>query len=253
MATYDYIIRAMGEYVAKCSHRLTLTEKITNSFNKFHEETCGNKIRKTEKAFITDAEGNPIYEKNGKKDKVEFHKKTLMDLYEEYGELYVTHNHPRFIGKDSKREIAECLSVADISFVLEKYGIPNGHGGMDETFLMKSISCESANGSRMTFTRGDFYKEENNSKVMSIARDLDKAYWNYMDDYYSSEHANLSKYMETMSYEEACQKVDKDFIESKGRFEQTTEFKNLQKQFRDYDCRVEINYPYTYQTNHAVF
>lgn len=253
MATYDYIMRAMGEYVIKCSHRLTLTKKIINSFNKFHEETCGNNIRKTEKGFITDAEGNPIYEKNGTKNKVKFSTKTLVNLYEEYGELYMTHNHPRFLGKGSKREIAECLSVADISIVLDKDGVPNGHGGMDETFLVKSISCESANGSRMTFTRGDFYKEENNSKVMSIARDLDKAYWNYMDDYYSSVYGNLSKYMETMSYVEACQKVDKDFIESKGRFEQTTEFKNLQKRFRDYDCRVEINYPYTYRTKHTVF
>ena len=210
MVQIEIINKSITDAIIKCSQGLNLNNSVKKVFDKFHNETCGKKIRKTEKGFLTDNEGNILYEPKGNKKEVNVDWSKVQDLYEEYGDLHFTHNHPR----DGVKYVAECLSGGDIDCLFMTYRPygkrPDGSEGYlvgeEGVYYTKSISCESANGSRMTLVRGDNYADE-------IA-----------------------------AHKEALKQV--------GVFEKNKEFKDIQKAYRDIDCKLTYTFPVTYEVDY---
>ena len=71
------ISKSIDDAIIKCSQGFRLNKKVLKTFNKFHDETCGEKFRKTEKAIVTDNMGNIVYQKNGGKHSAEFIKEII--------------------------------------------------------------------------------------------------------------------------------------------------------------------------------
>ena len=66
MVKLEYIIKAIDEDIKSHQH-LRFNKNCLPTFNKFHEETCGEKPRKREKAIITDKDGNIIFTRTDNK------------------------------------------------------------------------------------------------------------------------------------------------------------------------------------------
>ena len=244
MVEYNNILQVIDEYVEKCSQHLTLNKAVLSQFNKFHEQVCIKRSLKKEKALICDNKGNNIFTKNGSKHSVSIQENTIDDLYEKYGELHLTHNHPS-IGKP----MAECLSKSDVISLFQErqeYDIHEGYG--DYYFPFKSISCESPNGSRMTLVRADNFKRENQYDVVNLGGDLQDAY----NDYIKRTHRTSNKIfddkdmMKDVPSDDIFNFAYTETIKREGRFEDSEEFKKIQSDFKKLDCRLEITYPYDY-------
>lgn len=266
MVKQKTIIRVIDEYLDKSHQALSIHlsfPKVEKAFNDFHKETCDKKIRKTEKGIVVDKDGNKIYEKSDRrKGSVSWSISKLKDLYDEYGELNMTHNHPR--GDD--RIVTECLSAGDVRFMFlnkhRPYGKrPDGSEGFltdDDVYLLKSISCESPNGSRMTLTRGDKFNKANESKVLSLGGKLENTFVDYMSKYYktrnevrngiSEEQFNkqFRKPNGAMDFDKFHNYISQESLKKVGRFEDSKDFKEIQKEFRENDCMLTMDFPYPY-------
>ena len=54
MVSKSIIIKSIDEAIVKSHQHLLLNKKVVATFDKFHDETCGKRIRKTEKGIVTD-------------------------------------------------------------------------------------------------------------------------------------------------------------------------------------------------------
>ena len=266
MVKQKTIIRVIDTYLDKSHQSLSIHlsfPKVEQAFNDFHKETCDNKIRKTEKGVIIDKDGNKIYEKTDRsRDHVSWNTSKLKDLYDDYGELNLAHNHPR--GDD--RIVAECLSFGDINFLFahkhRPYGKrPDGSEGFlteEPVYILKSISCESPNGSRMTLTRGDKFNRENEGKATALGSSLEHKYVEYMHNYFSAKSEirksitpeqldkEFRKPNGSMDFDKYREYLSQEALKKVGRFEDSKEFKQIQKGFRENDCLLTMDFPYDY-------
>ena len=266
MVKLETLIKVIKEDLEKSHQHLSIHlsfPKVEQAFNKFHKETCDNKIRKTEKGVIVDKDGNKIYEKtNRSKTHVSWSIGTLKDLYDDYGELNLTHNHPR----GENRIVAECLSSGDIRFMFANkhrpYGKrPDGSEGFlteEPVYLLKSISCESPNGSRMTLTRGDKFDRANEGKVLALGSKLENHFVDYMGKYYNTKievrrsisdddfERMFRKSNGAMDFDKYRNYISQEALKKMGRFEDSKEFKSIQEDFRKNDCMLTMDFPYDY-------
>ena len=251
------IEKSLTDAINKSHQHLRLPSGVIETFNKFHDKTCGEKIRKTELGLFTDSEGNEILTKRGGKTSITWDTRTVHDAFKEHGELHMTHNHPRTNG-EGMRSVAECLSTTDIDTFLRDYtySVDGGQTLFDKpVFIEKSISCESPNGSRMTLVRGDKYKIEDYNDAMDYAFELSDAFFIYEGDFFT----NLQKMKENYPYDnnkynysDYCQFLTKKTINKLGRFEDSDKFKSIQKDFRRVNLKLTMTYPSDYNVVYNV-
>ena len=254
MISKEIIIKSLDDAIVKCSQGYSLNNKVTASFDKFHDKTCGKKLRKTELGCVTDDTGNVLYNPKGNKHELnKFSWTTVYDLYDEHGELHLTHNHPR----DNVRTVAECLSSGDIDCLFETYrpygkredGSEGYLVGEEGIFPLKSISCESGNGTRMTLVRGDNFKHENISEAEKLGRELSDYWYDYHTQYYelASKIVSDSNILDFPNANEFNKYVHNEAIKKVGVFEKNSQFKDIQKKFSKVDCKLTYNFVDTYK------
>ena len=247
MVKYKHIIKAIEEDINKSHQHLLLPKTVRGAFNKFHEQTCGKKIRRTEKAGMYDENGNEIFTKNGGKHSVSWGLSVIPNLYDEHGYLHITHNHPKY----SHEYQPEVLSWADVDVLFTRhmpYGIrPDGSEGyLDEVFPVKSVSCETADGSRMSLIRGDKFKYEDANKVHRLCEKLEEYHGDYVAKYYKLQADYFDKYHseDFNNWNEYSKFIHNKVINDIGVYERNPEFKEIQKEIREYNCRLEYTRPY---------
>ncbi len=251
MVQYKHIIQAIEDDLTKSHQHLKLRNATKKTFNKFHKDTCGETPEDIEFAIFTDNNGKTHHSVRGDETQFRFQWDDIRAIYEKYGELNIDHNHPR---EGKSRICAECLSEKDIELVfaqLEDYDT-----GV-YFYPIKSISCESGNGSRMTLTRGDKFSPPNIYEIRKIYPKLIENWRAYYKEYYSTGGEIYQKGLKEgritndMSNEERVEYIHKETIKEIGLFEQSKEFKNIQKEFRDLDCKLVYEFPQEYQVKPA--
>lgn len=226
----------------KCGQGFRLNKSIISTFDKFHDETCGVKFKKKEKAILVDDNGEIIYSKWGGEHSVMIDDRDIVNDFKKYGELHVNHNHPR-------RLVEETLSVPDVEHIYQEAYVDGNW-----VYLYKSISVESPNGSRMTLIRGDDFSNESITDVRFLASDLEDYSNKYENDFYNL----VFKLKEQHPYEKVegedrltanqrylhyVDTLQRDAIKELGAFEKGDEFKRIQKKFRDINCKLSYTYP----------
>ena len=261
MVRYDYIIKAIDNELRKSHQRLSVHlsfSEVEHTFDEFHKQTCKDKILKKENGILTNSKGERLkFLRKGKwKDFMDGNANCVEDWdwfdiwnhYQNEGELHFTHNHPR-----DKNIVAECLSESDISCLLHHRTAWDEKTDSPVTeFPLKSMSCESANGSRMTLTRGDHFTTSNQKKAESISRDLVACWRDYIMKYHKEKIRVLENAPTDVlgSRKMADEYATKQAIKNLGTFEKTPMFKEIQKDFREIDCLLEITYPEDYTVNY---
>ena len=258
MVRLNSLIQVISNELEKSHQSLSIHlsfPQVEKTFNKFHKETCNEKILKTEKLIATDKNGKKIYQNSdNSQNSVSLDNDKLIDLYEKYGELFITHNHPR----GEERIFSECLSSEDVISLFRTYEsnerIDDNGNVEKETYPIKSVSCESPNGSRMTLTRGDHFKAENEPNMKSLGKKLEQEYMNYMEEMQGVRRQIMAEGNISMKNEEGRldlegfhEKLDKETLKRMPKFEETPSFKTLQKEFRENDCMLTMDYPEEYQ------
>lgn len=241
------ISKSIDDAIVKCGQRLTLNSKVTSVLDKFAKETIN---RKTEKGLLINDNGEIIHSKNGSKHKVEIWKGIdYRGLYEEHGALHVEHNHPS-ITKDF--DYTECLSDDDMLNVISKVKQADGRGGLWEEYLVKSITAEGTNGSRMTLVRGDNYSDDDEKLFQEARRELTESYDDYVHNKYSNKYNTIrdeliNESREKYGNDETLRRLDeldkeasKRAIKELGIFEKSDNFKKIQKKFRDANCKLIV-------------
>lgn len=252
MVQYKHIIQAIEEDINKSHQHLLIPKTVEKTFDKFHEETCGEHISKKEHYIASNNQGDIQTILHGDEDSVPINWMGACQHYDETGEpLHDTHNHPR----NGQKVCAECLSSKDIDNLFLKY---DGSEFFDEplydepVYPFKSTSCESANGTRMTLVRGDKFNPKNEKKAHKLGVKLEKYWSDYYDEYYSYANKIASKTTidewkkimkdDTLTYEEYNKYIHAQTIKKVGVFEQNKEFKDIQKEFRSLDCRLSYKH-----------
>lgn len=248
MISREVILKAFDNTIKSHQH-LRLNGKCLPVFDAFHDKHCGKKPRKSEISVWVDSEGNDVFTKKGTKNRVGFTEREIRENYEKYGEMNVTHNHPR----DNLRPPIECLSDGDVAFILDSHSHFDGDTGVNTTFYpFKSISCESSNGSRMTLVRGDKFANntrEQNSKVREARKELQNYFQSYYDNYYETmskvrQDYNMDDFPNYVEYRNTI--IAKTF-EQTGYFEKSSKFKEIQQKFREGNCKLTMTQPRDFQ------
>ena len=125
--------------------------------------------------------------------------------------------------------------------------------------IVKSISCESYNGSRMTFTIGDDFNSStvNQGRVYDLANKLKDYYLNYESNFYDAYNQVQADYLKSLdegvrpldnfkSEEDYLKFLDDETFKKIGVFEKNDEFKDIQKGFRDLNCKLTYTFPKPY-------
>ena len=247
--TFNSIFNKHYVLAVKCSQGFRLNKSVVAAFDRFHDETCNpDNPRKTEKAIVTDKDGNILYSKNGGQHSVNIDSREIENLHKEYSELHMTHNHPRVM-------VQESLSSADVRMLFEQ--------SLDGEYTYKSISCESPNGTRMTLVRGDGFKSENLTSANILGADLQEFSNQYESEFYNSvrrlqqEHPYENRSGESMvdagkRYYEYVDYLQNLALKEIGVCEKHPRFKELQEKFRDIDCKLTYTYPRDYNIGYLV-
>ena len=250
MVTKEIIYNIIDEctykqYQVKCSQRLTVSDTVKKAFQVCREETCNPlKPRKSEKAYFIDEKGKIVFTKVGTKSGVSWDKSELREVYEEFGELHIEHNHPLY----QVKQLPVFLSSDDVNMIAKSYGELSGGVVDDGQYVYKSITCEGANGTRMAIVRGDNFNVTDKRNVSSLAmkyeREVTEYYQEYIDkipnmyylikkDYLDS-HSDVTMVTQEMMngwYNEAEQVVF-------GDFNPYPIFKKYKPLFRDYNLNL---------------
>lgn len=237
MVKFKYLLKAIDNDIKSHQH-LRLPKPVSKTFNWFHNKFCNDKIQDKEMGVITNGNGKIGLFLKGDYDSITLDWDRIKEAYLENGELHLTHNHPR----EEIYTVAECLSDGDVAQLFRTVRVDG-----EDMFALKSISCESANGSRMTLTRGDHFKMENYADVMDLQKEMWDYWQNYREEYYNYKLALPKRFNDFDSYEDWQDYAHKEAIREIGRFEQTPEFKKLQKRFRALDCKLTYTYPFDYR------
>lgn len=249
MVSKEIILKTFDTTIKSHQH-LRLNSKCLPLFDAFHDKHCGVKPRKSEISVWVDKNGDGVFTKKGTKSRVSFTDREIRDNYEKYGELNVTHNHPR----DNLRPPAECLSDGDLNFLtmqISQYGKRDdgSEGFLGYVYPFKSISCESSNGSRMTVVRGDKFSDKDNRKF----RDANRKLQDYFDSYYGGFYDTMAQVRKDTnmddfaSYEDYQNYLTKTTFDKMGMFNENPEFKNIQGMFRDANCKLTMTQPREFQ------
>ena len=225
----------------KCGQRLTISNKaVRKVLNDFAHST---RNRKTEKGLLITADGEIAFNKNGNKHSVPFTEDEVKDTYEKYGELHVEHNHPDIV-KNVHLPYTECLSDADMDFLLHQTRFYDQHEGWGEyEYCFKSITAEGTNGSRMTLVRGDNYSSDDDGNFYKAQANLNKSYREYQELYSKTRSKVLNEIVPPGEYNlEWSAKIHKEVINRIGDFEDTSEFKDIQKGFRSANCKLTVEW-----------
>lgn len=180
-----YYIEKAVTTLNKCSRnkiggnglRIGVNSKVRLELENFRMETCVRRVKKKEKGIFISNDGERLASFNGDDHKVSIDNEKAWDLYQKYGELHFTHNHPS--GKDSF--LPTCLSESDCNmFKNHRISFENG----SET-LWKSVTAEAPNGTRMTLIRKDetMYYKDNYKKFNNAVESLSTAYRDYLLKY----------------------------------------------------------------------
>lgn len=249
MVNKELILKAFDTTIKSHQH-LRLNGNVLPAFSSFHDKHCGKKPRKSEIAIFVDKNGDEVFTKKGNKTSVGFTDKEIKDAYEKYGELNVTHNHPR----DNLRPCAEALSRPDVMLLKDKvqlYGKRDdgSEGVLGEFYPFKSISCESSNGSRMTLVRGDKFSSSDEDLLFKASRRLEDYHVDYYRKFYETmsdirSNTNLNDFASYEDYENA---INKATFGKMGMFDENKEFKDIQRMFRDANCKLTMTYPSDFQ------
>ena len=159
-------------HTIKCGQNLRITgnTRLMNTLAKFRKETCNpKKPRKTEKAIIINNNGETVIDKKGDKNSVTWNSNEILKAFTENNELHIEHNHPLY----ENPKLPVFLSGDDIIRIRDKIG-QYKNGIYTGDYVFKSITCEGANGTRMTLIRGDNYKDTDNTKLQEIIADYQK-------------------------------------------------------------------------------
>lgn len=245
----ELILKVLDTTIKSHQH-LRLNSRCLPVMDDFHDKHCGKKPRKSEVAIFVDKNGDEVFTKKGNKTSVNFTDKEIKDAYEDYGELNVTHNHPR----GNLRPCAESLSRPDVMLLKEKvelYGKreDGSEGVLGEFYPFKSISCESSNGSRMTLVRGDKFSSNDEDLLFKASRRLE----DYHEDYYVKFYETMSNIRSNTnlndfdSYEDFENAINKATFSKMGMFNENKEFKDIQRMFRDANCKLTMTQPREFQ------
>lgn len=193
MVSKHVISKSLSDAIVKCSRNkikggggihVFINGKVRNGLDAFREETCGDRVRKTEKVVLLNNDGEQVYSNSDKLDnQCSIDIKKVKKFYDKYGELHITHNHPN--GKNSLLPV--CLSKNDTEIITDyMFGEVDSEGNVPFYYYYKSITAESPNGSRMTLIRKDESFRDDFSKTFYKACDmLDDAYKDYTHKYIS--------------------------------------------------------------------
>ncbi len=266
MVSERIIIKSIENAIVKCSQRYRLNKNVVNALDKFHKETCsGKKIRKTEKGIALTEDGEIVYTNNGGKSSVKWDMGKIEELYHQYGELHINHNHPNH----GSGPVANSFSYQDMEFMFyegarQQYGVrEDGTEGIlgGDIYFFKSISTESPNGSRMTLVRGDNFKDDDKSEALSLASDLESYTLNYRDDFLqacfkiSAEHPydtviekNPNDDIQTVNakFYQYVDYVHNEALKEIGTYEKNQRFKDIQKGFSNINCKLTYTFPQDY-------
>ena len=263
MVGYDYIIKAIDNELRKSHQRLSVHlsfSEVEHTFDEFHNQTCKDKKLKKEKGILCNNKGERLmFFRRGKWRDVlngtssSVSEWDVIDVWNHHmdeGDLHFTHNHPR----DGKDFPAECLSLSDITLLVHNRIREDANTGKYyEDFLLKSMSCESSNGSRMTLTRGDKFTSKNEGKALSLGRDLEDCWRDYIMKYRAKKIQVLENAPSDVlrkSRNEIDQYVIKQTMKELGTFDKSPVFKEIQRDFRNIDCSLEISYPDDFIVNY---
>ena len=262
MVRYDYILKAIDNELSKSHQRLSVHlsfPQVESTFDSFHNDTCNEKRLKRENGILTNNKGERLlFFRRGKwRDYLdgtehsvsEWDWYDILNHHQDEGDLHFTHNHPR----GDKDIVAECLSSNDVQCLLYGREVTDPNTGKNYIdFPLKSMSCESSNGSRMTLTRGDKFKLENHDKAIRLSKELEECWSDYLMKYRAKKIQIIEKVPKGKfnNKEDLNQYVMKQAVKELGTFEKTTVFKDIQKDFRKIDCQLEMSYPKDYTVNY---
>lgn len=168
MITKNIILKSLDDAISKCGQKLTLSNRVTDTFNRFDKEVTGSK---KEKAIFVDDDGEILVTKKGGEDKVNVFE-AMKEAYKmnDDNPIHLNHNHPNKYGTYTPT----ALSNPDILVLLAT--MPK-----TKEFMIKSITAvDSFNNSKMTLVRGDnFNPEQDMSNFNKAVNYLNK---NMIDD-----------------------------------------------------------------------
>ena len=246
MVNLETLTRAIEYELEKSHQHLKLPQQPKYTFNYFHNRFCNERIQEKELGIAVRADGKICNFVKGDYESITLDYDGIKNSYDRYGELHFTHNHPR----ESGRIVAECLSDGDVANLFRQIVTWDKETGeIMHVYPFKSMSCESANGSRMTLVRGDKFKMENYTNVMELQKELWNYWDSYQENYYNAKmNGQLPKSTSDFSsWDEYNAYAHNEAIKKLGRFEQTPEFRDLKKRFRKLDCRLTYDYPFPYR------
>ena len=242
MVTKQIIEEVINKSIYKSHQHLTIrNNNVKKVLNDFAHST---RNRKTEKGLFITSSGEIAFSKNGSKRSVSFTENEIKDTYKEYGELHIEHNHPDMV-KNVKLPYTETLSMADMNLLTFRTRFYDDHNGWgDYEYPFKSITAEGTNGSRMTLVRGDYFTEENHEDFDNAMKKLNKEYVNYQELYSNTRSDFLHKISanDFDSDDEWRKQLHKETINKIGDFEDSREFKSIQKDFRNANMRLTVEW-----------
>lgn len=240
---YELILNVIEEEIIKCSQGITVPKLVLEYFNDFHERTCNKeKYLPIERVEIYSKEYSLAYHNQGTLDSCDLDWDTIIDQYENDWhnllDLHLTHNHPLLM-------CANSLSQGDIECLFYSY-FPSSMSEELEGlhYPLKSVSTESPNGSRMTLVRGDNFNVDDEDRVIELGGELEENCKNYVFSFYGKKGQIMEKYKDNFdNVDDLKVYANRKCISEMGRFEQSKEFKKIQKEMRKLNCKLTVSYP----------
>lgn len=245
MVKYKHIIQAIEYNLTKSHQHLRIPKQVKLTFNRFHEETCGEEPSPNESCIVCNEKGRVVYtDTTHEREYVELDMDEIIEQYEDDWktpqQLHLTHNHPMNLP-------SVCLSSGDIETFMYSYYPNDLVEFQGEQFPLRSISAESSNGGRMTLVRGDYFKAEDKDIIISLGKELWDNNSKYLHSFYKMKKNIMDKHKsEFDNTEDLSNFANRMCIEKMGKFEQSKEFKKIQKQMREHNCSLSVTYPFDY-------
>lgn len=232
--------------IVKCSDGWNLSTKVRSTFNQFAKDT---RSLTHEELIMCDKQGNIVFSKKGDNHSVNISDDEDKELWSNYQDLDVDHNHPTVTGKD----VTTCLSWEDMENPI-KYNLGDkiGEHDYEEVYLVKSVTAEAPNNSRMTLIRNhQFNITENGESYQKAREELVKVNSQYKNKFtdavldYCINHVIefKEKHPDAHVRESDFRDEAEDYvIKQLGKFEETNDFKRVQKLFKDANCNLTVEW-----------
>lgn len=232
--------------IVKCSDGWNLSTKVRSTFNQFAKDT---RSLTHEELIMCDKQGNVVFSKKGDNHSVGISDEEDNMLWSNYRDLDVDHNHPTVIGKD----VTTCLSWEDMENpITVGTGKKIGEHEYEDVYLCKSVTAEAPNGSRMSLVRnynfnllsdGDNYENARGELVKANSQYKNKFTDAVLDYCINHVIEFKEKHPDAHVRESDFRDEAEDYvIKELGKFEETSDFKRVQKLFKDANCNLTVEW-----------